>query len=269
MTVHFIGAGPGAPDLITVRGLRLIERCPVCLYAGSLVPQQVIEAAPPGARIVDTAPLTLDQIIAELATAHRQGLDVARVHSGDPSLYGAIAEQMRRLAALRIPFDVTPGVPAFAAAAAALGVELTLPEVVQTVILTRTATRSSAMPDGESLGHLARSGATLAIHLSITNLARVVRTLKPIYGAGCPVVVAYRVSWPDELLLRGTLDNIREQVKEAGITRTALILVGRALAGDGAESRLYAADHHHLLRPPQPGIMRDDDNAAGSGRIGD
>ena len=249
MTVHFIGAGPGAADLITLRGLRLIERCPVCLYAGSLVPTEVIAAAPPGARIIDTAPLTLDEIIEELAAAHRRGLDVARVHSGDPSLYGAIAEQMRRLKALQIPFDVTPGVPAFAAAAAVLGIELTVPDVAQTVILTRTATRSSAMPPGETLADLAASGATLAIHLSIANLAQVVRTLVPHYGADCPAVVAYRVSWPDELLLRGTLGTIREQAKAAGITRTALILVGRALAGAGSDSRLYAADHHHLLRP--------------------
>src|SRR5207248_7430363 len=167
MSVHFIGAGPGAPDLITVRGLRLIERCPVCLYAGSLVPREIVAVAPPGARVVDTAPLTLDEIIGEIAAAHGNGLDVARVHSGDPSPYGAIGEQMRRLEALAIPFDVTPGVPAFAAAAAALGRELTLPGVAQTVILTRTATRASAMPEGESLERLAASGATLAIHLSI------------------------------------------------------------------------------------------------------
>ena len=249
MTVHFIGAGPGAPDLITVRGLRLIERCPVCLYAGSLVPREVIAAAPPGARIVDTAPLTLDEIIVEVAAAHRQRLDVARVHSGDPSLYGAIAEQMRRLSALGVPFDVTPGVPAFAAAAAALRRELTLPGVAQSVILTRTATRASAMPEGESLQRFAASGATLAIHLSIANLARVVRALLPYYGGDCPAVVAYRVSWPDERLIHGTLGNIRAKAKAAAITRTALILVGRALSGDGLESRLYAPDHHHLLRP--------------------
>jgi precorrin-4/cobalt-precorrin-4 C11-methyltransferase len=191
----------------------------------------------------------LDEIVAEMAAADAAGLDVARVHSGDSSLYGAIAEQMRRLDAHGIRYDVTPGVPAFAAAAAALKCELTLPEVAQTVILTRTAVRASAMPEGESLDRLAASGATLAIHLSIANLARVVRTLLPHYGEDCPAVVAYRVSWPDERLLRGTLADIREQVKAAGITRTALILVGRALAGDGSDSRLYAADHHHLLRP--------------------
>jgi len=252
MIVHFIGAGPGAPDLITVRGLRLIERCPVCLYAGSLVPAEIVAAAPAGAVVVDTAPLTLDEIVAHMAAAYRKGQEVARLHSGDPSLYGAIAEQMRRLAALGIPFDVTPGVPSFAAAAAALRRELTLPEVAQTVILTRTATRSSAMPEGESLERLAASRATLAIHLSIANLARVVRALAPQYGASCPAIVAYRVSWPDERIVEGTLGDIRAKVKAAGITRTALILVGPALAGEAApDSRLYAADHHHLLRPRQ------------------
>ena len=249
MTVYFIGAGPGAADLITIRGLRLIERCPVCLYAGSLVPAEIVAAAPVGARVIDTAPLTLNEIVAEIASAHAAGLDVARVHSGDPSLYGAIAEQMRRLAALGIAYDVTPGVPAMAAAAAALRCELTLPEVAQTVILTRTSTRSSPMPAREDLTRLAATGATLAIHLSIANLARVVRTLLPHYGAECPAVVAYRVSWPDQRLLRGTLTTIRDAAKAAGITRTALILVGPALAGEGAESRLYAPDHHHVLRP--------------------
>ena len=250
MTVHFIGAGPGAPDLITLRGLRLIERCPICLYAGSLVPREILTAAPAGARVIDTAPLTLDEIMAHLIEAHEQGLDVARLHSGDPSLYGAIAEQMRRLQPLGIPFDVIPGVPSFAAAAAALGRELTLPEITQTVILTRTATRSSAMPENEALERLGALGATLAIHLSIANLARVVRALIPFYGAECPAAIAYRVSWPDERLIRGTLGDIRDQVKEARITRTALVLVGRALGDEpAAESRLYAADHHHLLRP--------------------
>jgi precorrin-4/cobalt-precorrin-4 C11-methyltransferase len=249
VTVHFIGAGPGAADLITQRGLRLIEACAVCLYAGSLVPPEIVATTPAGARVIDTAPLTLDEIVAEIEAAHRAGHDVARVHSGDPSLYGAIAEQMRRLDALGIPYDVTPGVPAFAAAAAALRRELTLPGIAQTIILTRTATRASAMPAGEDLDRLAASGATLAIHLSIANLARVVRILVPHYGAECPAVIAYRVSWPDELLIRGTLATIRDQAKTAGITRTALILVGPALAGDGNDSRLYAPDHHHVLRP--------------------
>ena len=252
MTVHFIGAGPGAPDLVTVRGLRLIESCPVCLYAGSLVPGAILASAPSGARLIDTAPLTLDEIVAHMSQAHGNGLDVARLHSGDPSLYGAIAEQMRRLDTLGIPYDVTPGVPSFAAAAAALGCELTLPEVAQTVILTRTASRSSPMPEGEAIERLAASRATLAIHLSVANLARVVRALTPSYGADCPAVVAYRVSWPDELLIRGTLADIRAKVKEARITRTALVLVGPALAGESTiESRLYAAEHHHLMRPRQ------------------
>src|ERR1700739_4793340 len=203
MTVHFIGAAPDAPDLIPVRGLRLIERCPVCLYAGSLVPVEILASAPPSALVIDTAPLTLDEIVGHLADADRRGLDVARLHSGDPSLYGAIAEQMRRLEALGIPFDVTPGVPSFAAAAAALGRELTLPEIAQTVILTRTATRSSPMPEREALEMLAATGATLAIPLSVTNLAHIVRALTPYYGADCPAVVAYRVSWPDQKLIRG------------------------------------------------------------------
>jgi precorrin-4/cobalt-precorrin-4 C11-methyltransferase len=254
LTVHFIGAGPGAADLITVRGLRLIERCPVCLYAGSLVPSEIVAAAPAGARIVNTASLHLDEIIAEMVRADGEGLDVARVHSGDTSLYGAVAEQMRRLDALAIPYDVTPGVPAFAAAAAALGIELTLPGVSQTVVLTRTAVRASAMPAGESLAALATSGATLAIHLSVNNLARVVRDLVPHYGADCPVVVAYRVSWPDQRILRGTLATIRAEVKAAGFTRTALILVGRVLdSSTFPDSRLYAADHHHVLRPRNRG----------------
>ena len=250
MTVHFIGAGPGAPDLITVRGLRLIERCPVCLYAGSLVPREILATAPRGARLVDTAPLTLDEIVAYLTEAHGSRLEVARLHSGDPSLYGAIAEQIRRLQALGIPFDVTPGVPSFAAAAAALGCELTLPEIAQTVILTRTATRSSPMPERERLERLGAVGATMAIHLSIANLARVVRALMPHYGADCPAIVAYRVSWPDERLIQGTLGGIRDKVKAARMTRTALVLVGPALGDEPApESRLYAPDHHHLMRP--------------------
>jgi precorrin-4/cobalt-precorrin-4 C11-methyltransferase len=254
MTVHFIGAGPGAPDLITVRGLRLIRRCPVVLYAGSLVPAAVIaeageDAALP-ARVVDTAPLDLDAIIGEMVAAHRGGGDVARVHSGDPSFYGAIGEQMRRLRELEIPYDITPGVPAFAAAAAALGQELTLPGIAQSLVLTRTAVRASPMPPGESLAAFAATGATLAIHLSINNLARVVRELTPVCGGDCPAVVVYRASWPEERIVRGTLRTVRAQISAQGITRTALILVGRALAAsDFADSRLYASDHHHVLRP--------------------
>jgi precorrin-4/cobalt-precorrin-4 C11-methyltransferase len=262
MTVHFIGAGPGAPDLITVRGLELIRRSPVVLYAGSLVPKAVIAAAPKGARVIDTAPMHLKEIVAEMKKAHDAGLDVARVHSGDPSLYGAIAEQMRELDRLGIPYDVTPGVPAYAAAAATLRTELTLPEVSQTIILTRTAVRASPMPNGEDLPTLGKSGATLAIHLSINNLARVVRELTPHYGADCPVVIAARVSWPDQVVLRGTLRDIRAKVKDSGLTRTALILVGRVLGeGDFRESRLYAADHSHVLRPRKRSSAKGKDKA--------
>jgi precorrin-4/cobalt-precorrin-4 C11-methyltransferase len=250
MTVHFIGAGPGAADLITVRGLKLIRLCPVVLFAGSLVPTESVAEAPKNARVLDTASMNLDEIISEIKAADAIGLDVARVHSGDPSLYGAIAEQMRRLDDLGIIYDVTPGVSAYAAASAALKTELTLPDISQTVILTRTSVRSSDMPDGESLKALGKIRATLAIHLSVNNLASVVRDLVPFYGEDCPVVVAYRVSWPDERFIHGTLGDIRETVKASGITRTALILVGRVLGKiDFDDSRLYAVDHHHVLRP--------------------
>jgi precorrin-4/cobalt-precorrin-4 C11-methyltransferase len=253
MTVHFIGAGPGAPDLITVRGLNFIRTAPVILYAGSLVPEAVLAEARADARVIDTAPLDLDEIIAEMKAADAAGHDVARVHSGDPSIYGAIAEQMRRLDDLGIDYDVTPGVPAFAAAAAAMKRELTLAGVSQTIILTRTAVRASSMPAGEELETLGRSGATLAIHLSVNNLAKVVRELVPHYGADCPVAVVYRVGWPDQTVIEGRLSDIREKVKGSGITRTALILVGRVLAPeDFDDSRLYAADHHHVLRPKKP-----------------
>jgi precorrin-4/cobalt-precorrin-4 C11-methyltransferase len=250
MKVHFIGAGPGAPDLITVRGLNLVRRCPVVLYAGSLVPAEIVAEAQAGARVIDTAPLNLDEIIAEIKQARDAGHDVARVHSGDPSIYGAIAEQMRRLDELGIPYDVTPGVPAFAAAAAALSTELTLPEISQTIIVTRTSVRSSGMPEGEDLATLGQSGATMAIHLSVNNLAHVVKELTPLYGADCPVVVAYRVSWPDQGFVRGTLADIRDKVKAAGFTRTALILVGRVFGdADFTDSKLYDAASSHILRP--------------------
>jgi precorrin-4/cobalt-precorrin-4 C11-methyltransferase len=250
MTVHFIGAGPGAPDLITLRGRDLIAACPVCLYAGSLVPEAVVAVAPAGARVIDTAPLTLDQILTEMQAANEAGHDVARVHSGDPSLYGATGEQMRRLDALGIAYDVTPGVPAFAAAAAALKLELTAPEIAQTVILTRTAMKSSPMPSGEDLAALGASGATLAIHLSVRNLKHVTETLVPLYGLSCPVAVVYRASWPDEEIIRGTLGDIRAKTRAGKITRTALILIGPALEPAGApESRLYDPTHVHLLRP--------------------
>ncbi len=249
MTVHFIGAGPGAADLITLRGRELIAGAPVVLYAGSLVPREIVAWAGPEARVMDSAAMTLDEIVAEMAAAHAAGLDVARVHSGDPSLYGAIGEQMRRLDALGIDYDVTPGVPAFAAAAAALKRELTLPGVSQTVVLTRTAMKSSPMPDGEDLATLAASGATLAIHLSVRNLKAVVQDLVPHYGADCPVAVVHRASWPDERIVQGTLKSIRERVRAAKITRTAVILVGPVLAEPDFEaSRLYDPSHRHLFR---------------------
>ncbi len=249
MTVHFIGAGPGAPDLITVRGLRLIQSCPVCLYAGSLVPEEIVKAAPADARVIDTAPLHLDQIIDEITAAHAKGLNVARVHSGDPSIYGAIGEQMRRLDALGIPYDVTPGVPAFAAAAAALKAELTLPEVAQTIILTRTTMQASPMPDGEELDRLGASKATLAIHLSIRNLGHVERSLTPHYGADCPVVIAYRVGWPDEKFIHATLSTMAAEVRKAKLTRTTLVMVGHVFGHTSfRDSALYDAEHEHVLR---------------------
>jgi len=248
MTVHFIGAGPGAPDLITLRGRDLIAACPVCLYAGSLVPQALLAHCPPGARIVNTAPMDLDGIIAEIAAAHAEGKDVARLHSGDLSVWSAMGEQLRRLRALDIPFDITPGVPAFAAAAAALEVELTLPGLAQSVVLTRTSGRASAMPEGETLENFARTGATLAIHLSVHVLADVQARLLPAYGPDCPVAVVFRASWPDQRLHRATLATIDPAIGTG--ERTALILVGPALAAEGfAESRLYAGDYDRRYRP--------------------
>ena len=257
MTVHLIGAGPGDPELLTLRAARLIEACPVCLYAGSLVPREVVARAPEGARVLDTAAMTLDETHDEIREAHARGLDVARVHSGDPSLYGAIAEQIRRLRADAIPYAITPGVPAYAAAAAALGRELTVPGVAQSVVLTRMAMKSTAMPEGETLEAFAASGATLAIHLGVRALRDIERRLVPFYGADCPVVVAYRVGWPDQALLRGTLGTIHAMVRAAKITRTALVLVGPALgAPEFADSALYSADHVHVLRPRGPGRAR-------------
>lgn len=254
MTVHFIGAGPGAPDLITVRGLKLIQRCPVVLYAGSLVPVEIVAEARADAHVVDTAPLHLDEIIAEMEAAHAKGQDVARVHSGDPSIYGAIAEQMRRLDQLGIDYDVTPGVPAFAAAAALLKRELTLPDVSQSIVLTRTSVKASSMPAGETLENFAKTGATLAVHLSVNNLKNVVDELAPYYGDDCAVAVVYRATWPDEAVVLGTLGDIRTKVKAAGFTRTALILVGPALASeDFTDSKLYDASHSHVLRDAKVG----------------
>jgi len=249
MTVHFIGAGPGAPDLLTLRGRDLIAASPVCLYAGSLIPQAVLGHCPPGARIVNTAPMDLDAIVAEIAAAHAAGQDVARLHSGDLSVWSALGEQLRRLRALDIPFTVTPGVPAFAAAAAALEAELTLPELAQSLVLTRTPGRASTMPPAESLTNFAVTGATLAIHLSIHNLAQVVADLTPEYGADCPVAVVWRASWPDQRVVRGTLATIEAAVT-GSMERTALIVVGRVLgAGDFAESSLYAPGYDRRFRP--------------------
>jgi precorrin-4/cobalt-precorrin-4 C11-methyltransferase len=249
MTVHFIGAGPGAADLITVRGRELIARCPVCLYAGSIVPRELLSHCPPDARIVDTAPMTLDAIEAEFVAAHAAGLDVARLHSGDLSIYSALAEQIRRLERRGIPFTLTPGVPAFAAAAAALGRELTVPEVAQTVVLTRMAGRASAMPAGERLAAFAATGATLAIHLAITAIDTIVAELTPFYGVDCPVAVVVRASWPDQRIVRGTLGDIAGKVAAAAIDRTALIFVGQALAAeDFRDSALYDPDYRRRFR---------------------
>ncbi|PYD73878.1 precorrin-4 C(11)-methyltransferase [Novacetimonas hansenii] len=249
MTVHFIGAGPGAADLLTLRGRDLLARCPVCLYAGSIVPRDMLSHCPPDARLVDTAPMTLDMIEAEYVTAHAAGHDVARLHSGDLSVYSAVAEQIRRLERHAIPWTMTPGVPAFAAAASVLGRELTMPEVAQSVVLTRVSGRASAMPDTETLKAFGATGATLAIHLAIHALDRIVADLTPLYGADCPVAIVARATWPDQVVLRGTLDNITTQLAEHPIERTALVLVGRALGQhDFRESALYNPDYHRRFR---------------------
>jgi len=255
MTVYFIGAGPGDPELLTLKAQKRIAACPVCLYAGSLVPEQVVAGAPEGALVQDTASMTLDETHAAIRAAHAKGQDVARVHSGDPSLYGAIAEQIRRLRADGIPYEIIPGVPAYAAAAAALGQELTIPEVAQSIILTRVSMKSTSMPAGETLENFARTGATLAIHLGIRNLREIERVLVPHYGADCPVVVAYRVGWPDQMFLRGTLADIRGKVRDEKITRTALILVGPAMGEvqDFRDSALYDPAMPHVLRPKVQG----------------
>jgi precorrin-4/cobalt-precorrin-4 C11-methyltransferase len=252
MTIHFIGAGPGAADLITVRGRDLIARCPVCLYAGSLVPQALLAHCPTGARIINTAPLALEEIVAEMVRATNAGDDVARLHSGDLSIWSAIGEQLRRLDDLNIPYTLTPGVPAFAAAAATLGQELTLPEVAQTVVLTRMGGgRASAMPPSETLSALAEARATMAIHLSIHVVAEVVDELVPFYGADCPVAVVARASWPEQQVVTGTLATIAAKVKEAALDRTALIIVGRVLGNhDFRNSALYSADYRRRFREP-------------------
>jgi precorrin-4/cobalt-precorrin-4 C11-methyltransferase len=249
MTVHFIGAGPGAADLITLRGRDLIARCPICLYAGSIVPSELLAHCPAGTRLIDTAPMTLDQIEAEFVAAHAARLDVARLQSGDLSIYSALAEQIRRLERRGIPYTVTPGVPAFAAAAAALGVELTVPEVAQSVVLTRMPGRASRMPESERLAAFAATKATLAVHLAIHRIEAIVADLLPFYGADCPVAVVVRASWSDERILRGTLGDIGAQVAAASIERTAIILVGRALAAeDFRDSALYDPDYRRRFR---------------------
>ena len=249
MTVHFIGAGPGSPDLITVRGRDLIGCCPVCLYAGSLVPQALLAYCPPGARIVDTAPMTLDEIAGEFQAAHAAGQDVARLHSGDLSIWSALGEQLRRLDRLEIPYTITPGVPAFAAAAAALALELTLPEVAQSVVLTRTSGRASPMPELETLEAFAATRATLAVHLSIHVLDDVVQRLLPFYGPDCPAAIVYRASWPDETIIKGRLADIAAKSASAKLERSALIIVGEALGRDDfRESALYDPDYRRRFR---------------------
>jgi precorrin-4/cobalt-precorrin-4 C11-methyltransferase len=249
MTVHFIGAGPGAADLITVRGRDLLARCPVCLYAGSIVPPDLVALAPPGARVIDTAAMNLDDIEAEFVRAHAAGEDVARLHSGDLSIYSALAEQLRRLERHGIPYTLTPGVPAFAAAAAALGTELTVPEVAQSVVLTRMPGRASAMPAAEKLAAFAATGATLAIHLAIPVIDKIAAELTPFYGADCPVAVVVRASWPQEIVLRGTLSDIADKVAAAKAERTALVLVGRALgAEEFRDSALYDPGYQRRFR---------------------
>jgi precorrin-4/cobalt-precorrin-4 C11-methyltransferase len=249
MTVHFIGAGPGAADLITIRGRDLLARCPVCVYAGSLVPPELLAHCPEGARLIDSAAMTLDQLEGEYVAAHSAGLDVARLHSGDLSIYSALAEQLRRLKRRGIPYSLTPGVPAFAAAAAVLGRELTVPSVAQSVVLTRMPGRASHMPERECLNTFAASGATLAIHLAIHAMDAIVSELIPEYGPDCPVAVVMRATWPDERVLRGTLENIRARLSVEPMERTALVFVGRALeAADFDESALYSPDYQRRFR---------------------
>lgn len=249
MTVHFIGAGPGAADLITVRGRDLIARCPVCLYAGSIVAKELLDWCPAGARLVDTAPLSLDEIEREFLAAHAAGQEVARLHSGDLSVWSAVAEQVRRLERHGIPYTLTPGVPAFAAAAASLGQELTIPEVAQSLVLTRVSGRASAMPEKEALAAFGATGATLAIHLAIHAVERIVGELSPLYGADCPVAIVFHASRPDERIVRGTLETIAGQLAAQPIERTAVIFVGRALGAAGfRESALYDAYYQRRFR---------------------
>lgn len=249
MTVHFIGAGPGAADLITLRGARLLAACPVCLHAGSIVAPELLAHCAPGTRIVDTAPLSLDEIEAEYVAAHTAGQDVARLHSGDLSVWSAVAEQIRRLEKHGIPYTLTPGVPSFAAAAAALRRELTIPELAQSLVLTRVSGRASKMPPGETLANFGRTGATLAVHLAIHALDQVVAELSPLYGPDCPVAIVFRASWPDERIIRGTLATIAQKFAEEPVERTAIIFVGPSLAAeDFTESSLYDAYYQRRFR---------------------
>jgi precorrin-4/cobalt-precorrin-4 C11-methyltransferase len=249
MTVHFIGAGPGAADLITVRGRDLLGHCPVCLYAGSIVPTELLAYCPTGARVVDTAPMTLDDIEAEYVAAHVAGQDVARLHSGDLSVFSAVAEQIRRLERRGIPYTLTPGVPAFAAAAALIGRELTVPEIAQSVVLTRVSGRASAMPAAERLDAFAATGATLVLHLAIQAMPTIVAELIPFYGEDCPVAVVARATWPDQRIVRGTLADIRAKLADEKIERTAIVLVGRALAAENfRESALYDPSYRRRFR---------------------
>jgi len=249
MTVHFIGAGPGAADLITVRGQQILARCPVCLYAGSIVPRELLAWCPKDARLVDTAPMSLDEIEAEFIAAHAAGHDVARLHSGDLSVFSAVAEQVRRLEQRGIPHTLTPGVPAFAAAAAVIGCELTVPEVAQSVVLTRVPGRASRMPAGERLSTFAATGATLVIHLAVQAIEKIVAELTPAYGADCPVAVVARATWPDKQIIIGTLGDIAGKLAAEPIERTAIVLVGRALAAeDFRDSALYDPDYRRRFR---------------------
>ena len=253
MTVHFIGAGPGAADLITVRGRDLLARCPVCLYAGSVVPRELLVYCPAGARLVDTAPMTLDEIEAEFVKAHDAGHDVARLHSGDLSIFSALAEQVRRLERRNISYTFTPGVPAFAAAAAAIRRELTVPEIAQSIVLTRVPGRASRMPEGERLAAFAATGSTLVIHLAIQALDAIVDELTPFYGADCPIAVVARATWPDERILCGTLADIRGKLENHPIERTAIILVGPALSAENfRESALYDPSYRRRFRGGEP-----------------
>ncbi len=253
MTVHFIGAGPGAADLITLRGRDLLASCPVCLFAGSILPPALLQHCPPDARKIDTAPMTLDQIEAEYLAAHQQGLDVARLHSGDLSIYSAVAEQIRRLQRHGIPYTLTPGVPAFAAAAAALGQELTVPEVAQSVVLTRISGRASTMPTGETLAAFAATGATLAVHLAVHAMERIVAELTPFYGPDCPVAIVARATCPDQRILRATLGTAMEEAARTPIERTAVVFIGPALAAtEFRDSALYDPGYRRRFRPGDP-----------------